>query len=173
MRLLTKLLASLCFLPITALSQERMVNSRVGPYGDQTRLVIALTDPTPAGYKLQSMIIDVSPAKNKQDEPSAVQLDLTSTLRSLSTGAKQQKILILRWQSAGGLETRCDGKWTKQKTGPALEKIIALTKAVIETVPLDAKAPTEFKLSLELEQQIYLMFDSLGTEKLPCLRDLH
>ena len=170
-----KLLICLCLLsiPVTITGQERIRNTIVGPYGDETRVVIALTDPLPEGYRLQSMIIDLTPIRKKTDEPSLVQLDLTSTIRAVTTGEKQQKILILRWKKNGELEVKCEGKWTRQEGGPAMEGIVIITKAVIQTLPTDVKRPTEFTLAPDLEKRISSIFDSLSTEKFQCLRDLH
>jgi hypothetical protein len=145
----------------------------VGPYGDQIRVVIALTDPIPEGYRLQSMIIDLTPVRKKTDEPASVEVDLTSTIRSVATGEKQQKILILRWKKNGELEAKCEGKWVRQEVGPAIEGIVSTTKAVIQTLPTDVKRPAEFALAPDLEKRISSIFDSLSTEKFQCLRDLH
>jgi len=145
----------------------------VGPHDDQTRVVIAFTDLLEDGYRLQSMIIDLTPAKDRKEEPSAIQLDLTSTVRSLSTGAKKQKILILRWKKSEELEIRCDGKWTKHEVGLALENVVATTKMIIQTLPLNTKTPTEFTISPEVEQKISSIFDSLNNQNVPCLRELN
>jgi hypothetical protein len=167
------LVLCVCFCSANASGQERLRKAMVGPYGDQVRVVVALTDVTQEGYRLQSMIIDVAPGKTKGEDASEVKLDLTSTVRNLSSGAKNQKILILRWKKNGELELKCDGTWSKHETNPALEKVIALTRTVIGTVDLNAKTPTEFKLSTDLEEKVSVLFDSLGTEDYPCLRKLN
>ena len=173
MRLIVKLTLCLCFLMATVFSQDRIRKSMVGPHDDQTRVVIAFTDLLEDGYRLQSMIIDLTPAKDRKEEPSAIQLDLTSTVRSLSTGAKKQKILILRWKKSEELEIRCDGKWTKHEVGLALENVVATTKMIIQTLPLNTKTPTEFTISPEVEQKISSIFDSLNNQNVPCLRELN
>jgi hypothetical protein len=171
MRLMMKLLVCLCLVPVAASGQERIRKFMVGPKDDQVRVVIAFAEPSEEGYKLQSMIIDLTPVKDKKEQPAAVHVDLTSTVRSLATGAKKQKILILRWNKAGELELKCAGQWKKQEAVASIEKIVTTTKAVIGAVPLDAKAPTEVTLPKDLEQKISSILDSLFTEDLPCLRD--
>ena len=173
MRLIIKLLLCLCLVSATALSQERIRKVMVGTNGDETRIVIAFMEPAQEMYRLQSMIIDMTPVKNRNEQPSSVHVDLTSTDRSLATGEKKQKILLLRWTKAGELELKCDGKWVKHDTGAAIDKIVETTKAVIQSVPVDAKAPTEVTLPQELEQKVSLILNSLYTENIPCLRDVH
>lgn len=173
MLLTIKLTLCLCFLTATVFSQDRIRKSMVGPHDDQTRVVIAFTDILEDGYRLQSMIIDVTPAKDRKEDPSAVQLDLTSTVRSLSTGAKKQKILILRWKKSGELEIRCDGKWTRHEIGPPLENVVATTKMIIQSLPSNTKTPTEFTISPEVERKISSIFESLNAQSVPCLRELN
>ena len=171
MRPMMKLLVCLCLLQVSASAQEPIRKFMVGPREDQVRVVLAFAEPSQEGYKLRSMIIDLKPAKDRKEQPSAVHVDLTSTVRSLETGAKKQKILILRWNKAGELELKCEGKWKKQESVASIEKIVTVTRAVIEAVPLDAKAPTEVTLSGDLEQKVTAILDALFTEELPCLRD--
>ncbi|MCM3872689.1 MAG: hypothetical protein ND895_18565 [Pyrinomonadaceae bacterium] len=173
MRLIIKLLICLCLLPATTAAQEKIRKFIVGPHGEQIRIVYAVTDILPDGYKLQSMIIDLARVKNSNEEPSFVLVDLTSTVRSLATGEKQQKILVLRWKKTGELEFKCDGNWTKQEKGAVVDKIQETTKSVIQSVPLNSKTPTEVPVTTELEQKLSLVFDSLNTQALPCLRDVH
>jgi hypothetical protein len=120
---------------------------------------------------MQSMIIDVNPDKSGQ--PTSFLVDLTSTVRSLSTGEKIQKILLLRWKKPGEIELRCDGKWVKQASGPALDNIVQATKAVIQSVPLGSKTPTEVSLQEDIERKASSILDGLSTETLPCLRSLN
>ena len=164
--------ACLCFFPAIALGQERITTVKVGPYGDQVRIIVALIDPSPDGYKMQSMIIDLTPAKNKGDQPLSVQVDLTSTVRSLSTGKKQQYILLMRWKGPGEVELKCEGKWAKQdQTAPA--RVVETVKAVVENVPLNTKTPTDVTLPQEIGQRVSAALDSLGGKDLPCVRDIH
>ncbi|HEX8845706.1 MAG TPA: hypothetical protein VF791_13725 [Pyrinomonadaceae bacterium] len=144
----------------------------VGPYNDEIRILIAFIEPTEVSYKMQTMIIDLAPLKNRNEEPSSVQVDLTSTIRSLSTEGKQQKIVILRWKQTGELELKCDGKWVKKDAASSTDKIIEVTKAVIQSVPLDAKTPTEVTLPQETEQKVSSLLNALHTENFPCLRTL-
>jgi hypothetical protein len=173
MRLIINLLICLCLLPATTTAQERIRKAMVGPNGDQIRIVYTVTEILPEGYKLQSMIIDMSRVKNSNEDPSSVSVDLTSTVRSLSTGAKKQKILVLRWKKTGELEFKCDGNWTKQEMGAVVDKIQETTKSVIQSFPLNTKTPTEVSVTSELEQKLSLVFDSLNTAALPCLREVH
>ena len=173
MRLIIKLFICLCLAPATTAAQDQIRKFMVGPYGDQTRIIYAVTDILPDGYKLQSMIIDMTRVKNSNEEPSSVLVDLTSTVRSLSTGEKKQKILILRWKKTGELELKCDGNWTKQDKVAAIDTILETAKTVIQSVPLNTKTPTEVSVTPELEQKISLVFDSLNTKAMPCLRDVH
>lgn len=80
MRLITILLLCLCFVPVSIFSQERISTVAVGPYNDQFRIVIAFVEPSAESYKMQSMIIDMDPIKNSQEQPASVYVDLTSTV---------------------------------------------------------------------------------------------
>jgi hypothetical protein len=144
----------------------------VGPNNDQIRIVVAFIEPSQEAYSMQSMIIDVDSVKNRKEQPSSFQVDLTSTVRSLSTGEKRQKILLLRWKKTGEIELKCDGKWIKRDVGSTMDKIVEATKAVIQSVPLDTKSPTEFRLSQELEQKVSSILNSLNTEDFHCLRSV-
>ena len=171
MHALMKLLLCFSLMPAGASSQEQTKQVMVGRHGDQVRVVVAFMNLTEEGYKLQSLIIDLSPARNSKEPPSSVQVDLTSTLRSLATGKKQQQILVLRWKKPGELELKCEGKWAKRDMTAALNEIVETTQAVIRSVPLDAKSPTEVTLPPEVEQKVTALLDSLKTADLPCLRD--
>ena len=172
MRLIIKLLLCLCLMPAGALCQERIRKVMVGPKDDQVRIVVAFIEPSQDSYIMQSMIIDLNPVKNRNEQPSSFQVDLTSTVRSLSTGEKKQKILLLRWKKAGEIELKCNGKWLKQDTMLAVNNIVEAAKVVIQSVPVDAKAPTEATLTQEVEQKVTSILNALDTEKLPCLRNL-
>jgi hypothetical protein len=171
MRLIIKLLMWLCFVPASAMCQERIREVRVGPNGDQVRIVVAFIEPSQEAYRMQSMIIDVKPVKNSK-EPSSFHVDVTSTDRSLSTGAKKQMIVLLRWKQTGEIELKCDGKWVKQDALLAINEIVEATKAVIRSVPLDTRTPTEVTLPDEVEQKVSSVLNSLETEDIPCLRRL-
>jgi hypothetical protein len=174
MRFIIKLLVCLCLLPAAGLGQERIRQVMVGPSNDQFRIVVAFIEPSPESYIMQSMIINLDKIKNKNEQPSSFLLDLTSTVRNLSTGEKKQKILLLQWKKSGAIELKCDGKWVKQDTpAAAIEKIVEATKTVIQSVPLDAKTPTQAKLPPEVEQNVISILNSLQTENLPCLRSLN
>jgi hypothetical protein len=172
MRLLIKLLVCLCLLSASTFSQERIRKMMVGPNNDQIRIVVAFIEPSQEAYSMQSMIIDVDSVKNRKEQPSSFQVDLTSTVRSLSTGEKRQKILLLRWKRTGEIELKCDGKWIKRDVGSTMDKIVEATKAVIQSVPLDTKSPTEFRLSQELEQKVSSILNSLNTEDFHGLRSV-
>jgi hypothetical protein len=172
MRLIIKLLVCLCFIPVSTFSQERIRKVMVGPRDDQVRIVIAFVEASPEAYSMQSMIVDVDSVKNKKEQPSSFQVDLTSTVRSLSTGEKRQKILVLRWKKTGEIELKCDGKWVRRNDlGSVMDKIVEATKAVARDVPLDAKSPTEVTLSQEVEQKVSSILNALNTEDFPCLRN--
>lgn len=173
MSLIIKLLVTTSLLCVGAAAQERIRTAKVGAYGDQTRVIIALVDPVPEGYKMRSMIIDLTPLRKKQEEPSETHLDLTSTVRAVVTGSRDQKILILNWKKNGPLTAKCDGDWKEQERTPAFEKIINVTQAVIQIVPSTPKEPKDFELPSDIEQKIIAIFDSLNAESVPCLRQLH
>ena len=160
---------SFCLVTTLALGQERVRTVKVGPYGDQVRIVVALIEPAPDGYKMQSLIIDLTPAKTRNEPPSAVHVDLTSTVRTLSTAKKEQQILIMRWQGAAGVELRCDGKWVKQE-GAETAQIVETVKAVIAKMPLETKALIDATLPEELEQRVGAALNSLSSKSLPCVR---
>jgi hypothetical protein len=172
MRLLVKLLICLCLTSASTFSQERVRKVMVGPNDDGIRIVVAFIEPSQEAFSMQSMIIDLESIKNKKEQPASFQVDLTSTVRSLSTGEKRQKILLMRWKKTGEIELKCDGKWVKRDVGSAMDKIIEATKAVIQSAPLDAKGPTEFTLSQEVEQKVSAVLNALDTEDFPCLRSV-
>ncbi|HEX9959944.1 MAG TPA: hypothetical protein VGB00_03370 [Pyrinomonadaceae bacterium] len=175
MRLILKALMCLCLLPAAALCQERISNVMVGPGNDLIRIVVSfIEEPSEQTYLLQTMIISLERVKNRKEQPSGFFVDLTSTVRNLSSGEKKQKILLLQWKKSGATELKCDGKWKKQdKADAAIEKIAEVTKSVIESVPLDAETPTETKLPREVEQKVLSVLNSLRTENLPCLRSVN
>jgi hypothetical protein len=172
MRLILKLLTCLCIMSASTFSQERIRQVMVGPNDDRIRIVVTFIEPSQDSYSMQSMIIDLDAIKNGKEQPSSYQVDLTSTVRSLSTGEKRQKILILRWKKTGNIELKCDGKWVKRDVGSAMDKIIEATKAVVQGAPLDTKSPTEITLSPDVEQKVSAVLNALNTEDLPCLRSI-
>ena len=145
----------------------------VGPVDDKIRVLVSFIEPAGDSYKMQSMIIDINKIKDKKEPPSSVNVDLTSTIRSLSNGEKKQKVLILRWQKNGEIELRCDGKWTKQSSESSIDKIIEATNAVIRNVPLNAKEPTDATLPPEVEKKVSVLLNALHTENFPCLRTIN
>lgn len=175
MRLIMKALFCLCLLPAAALCQEERIRQvMVGPSGDQYRIVAVFIEPSAESYTMQSMIINLAAVKNsRKEQPEAFFVDLTSTVRNVSSGEKKQKILLLQWKKTGAIELRCDGKWVKQdKAEAAIEKIAEVTRTVIQSLPLDAKTPTEAKLPPEVEQKALSVLNSLQTQNLPCLRSV-
>lgn len=174
MRLIMKALICLCLLPAAALCQERISKVMVGPSNDLTRIVVSfIEEPSDETYLLQTMIISLERVKNKKEQPAAFHVDLTSTVRNLSSGEKKQKILLLQSKKPGAIELKCDGKWTKQeKSDAAIEKIVEVVKTIIQSVPLDAKTPTDATLPPEVEQKVLAILNSLQTENLPCLRNV-
>ena len=172
MRLMMKLLLCLCLLPVTVFCQERITNVMVGTNGDQKRIVVAFVEPTDDSFKMQSMIVDLTPVKNKKDQPAGVFVDLTSTVRNLATGEKKQKILQLRWQKTGEVEFKCDGKWKKLTADAATNKIVEAVTALVQIAPLNTKEPAKLNLPADIEQKIISVLDSLTIETFSCLRNL-
>jgi hypothetical protein len=173
MRFVTKLFVLLILICAIATGQERIVKFMAGPSGDETRIVVALTVPLEDGYKLQSMIINMSRLSKETEQPSFVLVDLTSTVRSLATGKKKQEAFIMRWNKTGQIELKCNGKWTRHDSNPGIEKVMEVTKSVIQNTPWDAKSPTELTLSSELEQKVAAILEGLKLADLPCLREEH
>ena len=173
MRLIMKLLLCLCLLPASVFCQERITSVMVGPKEDQTRIVAAFVEPTEDALKTQSMIIDMTPIKNNKNQPASVFVDLTSTVRNLSTGEKKQKILQLRWQKIGEVEFKCDGKWKEQTADAATNKIVEAATALFRIIPLNTKKTTELDLPKDVEQKILSVLDSLTTETFSCLRNVN
>lgn len=172
MRSLSKIIVFLCFLSVTAFGQEKMTKTMAGPNGDQFRSLIAFIYSTDDTFKMQSLILDTNKVKNKKELPSSFYVDLTSTVRSLASGEKKQKILVMKWEKPNSVEVKCEGgKWAKQEAGPELDKIIEVVMDVIRTVPLDAKEPIEFALPKDLEQKVILTLDGLQSSKLSCVRN--
>ncbi len=123
------------------------------------------------GYKMQSVIIDTSKVK-KKELPEKYQVDLTSTIRSLTTGQKKQKILVLRWGKSGEVEVKCEaGKWTKQDTGPELDTVLKMVTDVLQAAPLDAKEAVDFSIPKDLDQRVISILNGLETSTLKCVRD--
>ena len=168
MRLIIKLFLCLCLVPVGAFAQDRTNKVLVGPYNDQVRVLIALVEPSESSYKLQSVIIDVDPVKDGKAEPASFQVDLTTTIRSLVTGEKQQKALVLRRQKSGDLELKCSGKWIKPDASANLGNFVELTRAVIRSVPLNSKTPVEVTLSEDIQQKVAAGFAALETQPAPC-----
>ncbi len=171
MRLIVKLLFCLCLFPASLFCQERITTVKIGPNDDQTRIVAAFIEPAEGAYKMQSMIIDITPVKNKKDQPVSVLIDLTSTVRNLSTGAKQQKILQLRWQKNKEIEFKCEGKWKKQTADAPIDKIVEAANALFQIMPPNPKQPVDLDLPKDVEQKISAVLDSLTTENFACLRN--
>jgi len=143
-----------------------------GPRGDQFRILVAFLEPVDENSaSLQSFILDTDRVK-KQQQPSSFYLDLTATIRNLQTGAKNQKILVQRWERSGDVEVKCEGgKWIKQASGPELDKIVGVVNAVVRIVPFDAKETTEFTLTKDVEQSVRGLLNALNTSKLQCVRN--
>ena len=93
MRLVLKIFLCLCFLPASIFCQEQIRQVKIGQNNNETRIFAVLIQPTETAFKTQSMIIDFKPLKKSKDLPESFTVDLTSTVRSLKTGAKNQKIL--------------------------------------------------------------------------------
>ena len=170
MKLVIKSILCLCLFSVSVFCQDRIRKTVVGPNDDKIRVVISIIDPSEDGYKLQSMIIDIDPIKDGKEQPKSVFVDLTSTVRSLSTGKKDQKILQIRWNKKEEIETRCDGKWKKGTSATSTDKIVEVTKDIIQNIPLNLKNPTEFTLTPEIEKKIDAVLNSLNSENFSCLR---
>jgi hypothetical protein len=158
---------------VGVLSQDRIQQIMVGPAEDKFRVVIAFIDPTEDSFKMQSLIVDFDKPKDKNDLPTTFKIDVTSTVRSLATGEKKQKILILQVKNSTEIQFKCDGKYIKKDSTPNTDKLIETVKAILKTLPLDSKKPTAVKLSKETEANADLVFKSVNTEEFPCLRNLN
>lgn len=171
MRFVLMLLLCLCFVPVAALGQERVTKVMAGPNDDTFRVLVSFMAATDDSYKLQSIIIDVNRVKDKKEQPTDFYVDLTSTVRSLTTGAKKQRIFVLRWGKSAEIEVKCEGgKWAKQKPGPEIDKIVETVKAVIQNSPLDAKKPVEITLPQNVEQKAASILNGLETSNAECVR---
>lgn len=166
---LIKLFLLMCLIPVGVFGQDMIRRVMVGPYDGDVRILVAYIQPTETQYKMQSLIIDVKPDKQKKKAKSFY-VDLTSTDRSLATGEKKQRIFQFSSDKNGKLKLRCDGKFKSKETNSAIDKIIEVVKTVIESVPLDSEKPTEVKISQDIEKKVLSALDSLETEDIPCLR---
>ena len=173
MKLFFSLLIGLFVLPLSVFCQEKIQKFMVGSNNGQTRVLITFVEPTEAGFNMQSMIIDLDAIKDKNEKPKSVTVDLTSTVRSLGSGKKDQKILLIRWNKNEEIEMKCDGKWTKKDSDSAAQKIIETTKTIIQNIPLNAKEATEISLSDENIKKIESVLASMKTENFSCLRVLN
>lgn len=162
----------LLFLPILAFSQQRTAQTMAGPFeSDQFRIAVAFMGLTDDSYKLQSLIVTVNRTKNKSELPTDYYVDLTTTTRSLASGAKKQNILVFRWEKSGEIKVKCEGgKWSKQAAEPEIDKIIEVVKAVVQNSPRDAKEPIEFNLPKELQEKVIAILNGLETSNLQCVR---
>ena len=161
-----------CFLPLAALGQERMAKVMAGSNEDgQFRVAVAFMVAADDTYKLQSLIVTVNRVKNKNELPTEYLVDLTTTTRQVQSGAKKQKVLILRWGKSGQIEAKCEGgKWSKQAAEPGINNIIEIVKAVVQSAPRDANEPIDFTLPSELEQKVVTILNDLETSNLQCVR---
>ena len=148
------LLLCLCIFSGRSTCQDR-TTMMAGPTDGQFRIVVAFMAASGDSYKLQSMIIDTNLTKNKKDQPTSYYVDMTATVRSLTNGSKDQKILVIRWEKSGDVEVKCEGgRWAKETAGPELNTIIDTIKVVVQNSPLDAKKVTEFDLPQSVQQKV-------------------
>jgi hypothetical protein len=173
MHWILKLLLCICLLAVTTLCQEKVTKMMAGPKGDRFGIVVAFIEVTDQSFKTQTLIFDVNQVKKKNEQPTSFYVDLTSTVRSATTGDKAQKILVIRWEDSGVVEVKCEGgKWAKETAGPELDNIVETVRAVVQHVPLDTKGdPVEFTLPKAIEQKVISILDSLETSKLVCIRN--
>ena len=173
MRTILKVLIFLSVLPGTAMCQEKVTKMMAGPRGDQFRIVVALIAVTDTSMNTKSLIVDVNQVKKKSEQPTSFYVDLTATQRSLGTGDKKQKILVIRWEKSGDVEVKCEGgKFVKETTGPELDKIMEMVKAVVQSAPLETRGDAvEFTIPKDLEQKLISILDGLDTSTLKCVRD--
>ena len=170
MKLLFKLFLFSFILPLSVFCQEKIQKSMVGQNNGQTRVVISFAEMSESDFKMQSMIIDLDAIKDKNDKPKSVNIDLTSTVRALGTGKKNQKILLIRWNKNEEIEMKCDGKWTKKASDSAARNIIETTKTIIQNIPLNAKEATDVTFSDEVVKKIEAVLDSMKIENFSCLK---
>jgi hypothetical protein len=170
MRSILLIVLFLILAPASTFGQERITKIMGGRSGDQFRVLVTFIDPGEEVFKTQSLIIDVNPVK-KSEQPTSFYVDLTTTTRSMETGAKKQKILVMRWGRSGDIEVKCEGgKWGKQAAVPETDRIVDTVKAVIQNSPLDAVEAREFNLSTEIQQKVSSVLSSLETSNLTCVR---
>ena len=166
------LIICLIALPVVTQCQERTAKNMAGPFGDgQFRVAVTFMSAAEGGYKVQSLIVTTNQVKKKAEMPTEYVADLTTTTRSLETGAKDQKIFVIRWGKSEDVEVKCEGgKWSKLAPDPELSAIVETVKAVVRESPRDAKRPSDFTLPAELEQKVISHLDGLQTSKLQCVR---
>lgn len=170
---IAKLLCCLLFLSVSIFSQDRIQQVMVGPTEENFRVVIAFIDPLQDAYKMQSLIIDFDNPKFKNELPNTFKIDVTSTVRSLTTGEKKQKILILQVKNSNEIQFKCDGKFVKKDSTPNTNKLIETVKLILKSLPLDSKKPAEVKLTKDIEDKVDSVFKSVTTEEFPCLRSIN
>lgn len=154
-----------------AFGQERIAKTLAGPNGDQFRVAVTFIAASEDSYKLQSLIVDIDRVKDKTQEPTKFYVDLTTTVRSLTTGEKKQRIFVIRWERSADIEVKCEGgKWFKQKPGPEIDKIVEAVKAVIQSSPLDSKKATEIDLPKGVEEKVTAILTTLETSTANCVR---
>lgn len=157
---------------VSVLSQDRIQQIMVGPAENAFRVVIAFIEPTEESFKTSSLIVDFVKPKDKNDIPTTFKIDITSTVRSLATSEKKQKILILLVKNSTEIQFKCDGKYVKKDSTPNTGKLIETVKAILKFLPLDTTKPTNVKLTKEIEDKVDSVFKSINTEEFPCLRSL-
>jgi hypothetical protein len=172
MFLICRLLLCLLFLPVVSFSQQRTAKVMAGPFeDDQFRIAVAFMGVTDDSYKLQSLIVTVNRTENKSELPTEYYVDLTTTTRSLASGAKKQKILVFRWGKSGEMKVKCEGgTWSELAPEPEINKIVEIVKAVVENAPRDTKEPVDFNLPAELQEKVIAILNGLETSKLQCVR---
>lgn len=68
---------------------------------------------------------------------------------------------------------KCEGKWTKQNSTPATEKIMETTRMIFQNIPLNPKEATEASLNSDVMQRVETALKSLTVENFSCLRLLN
>ncbi len=173
MRIVAKLFFCFLLFSTSILAQDKFQKISVGPAEIGFRAVIAFIEPVGEAFKMQSLIVDYDKPKDKNDLPTTFKIDVTETVRSLSTGEKKQKILILIVKNSTEIQFKCDGKYLKKDSTPNTNKLIETVKDVLKSLPLDSKKLTDVKLSKEIEDKVNAVFKSVDTEEFPCLRNLN
>lgn len=162
--------AALIFLTPFVTNAQGITQVVAGPNGSQFRAVVTFVPQVPEDtWKMQSLILDTELVK-RGAQPSWFMVDLTSTTRNLDTDVKKQKFLLIRWTPNAGIEAQCTQGWVKA-TGSDVDKIVAVTRSLYQTLPIETRQPVQLQLPKDVEQNISGILNGLETSKMQCIQD--